>query len=130
MDKDKIKAIKRLVSDCTSGSKRKKKVLKGIDQCDVTFEGMLALMEKWNWSCCKLGQSFHLSFRMGKRILEPDREALGINSLLLPSIDRIDNNRGYMMDNIQIVTMAYNQMKNIYSEESIMEWINSINKTK
>jgi len=126
MDKDKRKTIQRLVSDCISGSKRKKKVLKGINQCDVTFEGMLALMEKWNWSCCKLGQSFHLTHRMGKRILEGDRKALGINSLLLPSIDRIDNNKGYMMDNIQIVSMAYNQMKNIYSEESIMEWINSI----
>jgi hypothetical protein len=126
MDKDKIKTIKRLVSDCRSGSKRKKKVLKGIDQCDVTFEGMTSLMEKWNWSCCKLGQQFHLTHIMGKRILEGDREALGINSLLLPSIDRIDNNKGYTMDNIQIVSMAYNQMKNIYSEESIMEWINAI----
>ena len=126
MDIDKIKAIKRLVYDCKSGSKRKKKVDKGINQCDVTFDSMLSLMEKWNWSCCKLGQPFDLSFRMGKRILEGDRRALGINSLLLPSIDRMDNNKGYMMDNIQIVSMAYNQMKNIYSEECIMEWINSI----
>ncbi len=122
---DKEKCIARLVSSCTTGSNRAKKILKGINQCDVTFEGMYALMEKWNWSCCKLGQPFDI---MGKRVLVENRKAAGINSLLLPSIDRIDNNKGYMLDNIQIVTMAYNQMKNIYSEESIMEWINTIKK--
>ena len=124
MNKDKIKAIKRLVHDCTSGSKRKKKVLKGINQCDVTFEGMLSLMESQQWSCCKDGHSFHLSFRMGKRILEGDRKALGINSLLLPSIDRIDNNKGYTMDNIQIVTLGYNNLKNRYGEEYVNEFLN------
>jgi len=128
MDKDKIKAIKRLVHDCTSGSKRKKKVLKGINQCDVTFEGMLSLMESQQWECAEGGQPFHLSFRMGKRILEPNRKALGINSTLLPSIDRIDNNKGYMMDNIRIVTNGYNQMRNIYEDNDVREWINSIKK--
>jgi hypothetical protein len=124
MNIDKIKAIKRLVSDCTSGSKRKKKVLKGIDQCDVTFEGMLSLMESQQWGCCKDGKPFHISFRAGKRILEPNRKALGINSLLLPSIDRIDNNRGYMMYNIQIVTLGYNNLKNRYGEEYVNEFLN------
>ena len=128
MDKDKRKTILKLVSDCRSGSKRKKKVLKGIDQCDVTFDSMLSLMESQQWSCCKDNQPFHLSFRMGKRILEPGRKALGINSTLLPSIDRIDNNKGYMMDNIQIVTMGYNNLKNRYGEEYVREWINLIKK--
>lgn len=128
MNIDKIKTIKRLVSDCTSGSKRKKKVLKGIDQCDVTFEGMLSLMESQQWECAAEGQPFHLSFRMGKRILEPDRKVLGINSTLLPSIDRIDNSKGYMMYNIQIVTLGYNNLKNRYGEEYVREWINLIKK--
>jgi hypothetical protein len=128
MDKDKIEAIKRLVYDCRSGSKRKKKVLKGIDQCDVTFDSMLSLMESQRWECAEGGQPFHLSFRMGKRILEGDRKALGINSTLLPSIDRIDNNKGYMMDNIRIVTNGYNQMRNIYEDSDVREWINSIKK--
>ena len=128
MNIDKIHAIKRLVYDCKSGSKRKKKVLKGIDQCDVTFDSMLSLMEKWNWSCCKLGQPFDLSFRMGKRILEPDRRALGINSTLIPSIDRIDNNKGYTMDNIRIVTNGYNQIRGQYEDSDVREWINLIKK--
>lgn len=128
MNIDKINAIKRLVYDCTSGSKRKKKVLKGIDQCDVTFDSMLSLMESQQWECAAEGQPFHLSFRMGKRILEPDRRALGINSTLLPSIDRIDNNKGYTMDNLQIVTLGYNNLKNRYGEEYVREWINLIKK--
>ena len=126
MNKDKIKTIKRLVTDCTSGSKRKKKVLKGIDQCDVTFDGMLSLMESQQWECAAEGQPFDLSFRMGKRILEPDRKALGINSTLLPSIDRIDNNKGYMMDNIRIVTNGYNQIRGKYDDSDVREWINLI----
>jgi len=128
MNIDKIKTIKRLVSDCMSGSKRKKKVLKGIDQCDVTFDSMLSLMEYQQWECAAEGQPFHLSFRMGKRILEPDRKALGINSTLLPSIDRIDNNKGYTMDNIRIVTNGYNQIRGQYEDSDVREWINLIKK--
>ena len=128
MNKDKIKTIKRLVSDCTSGSKRKKKVLKGINQCDVTFDSMLSLMEYQQWECAAEGQPFNLSFRMGKRILEGDRKALGINSTLLPSIDRIDNNKGYTMDNIRIVTNGYNQIRGQYEDSDVREWINLIKK--
>jgi hypothetical protein len=123
MNIDKIKTIKRLVSDCKSGSKRKKKIIKGINQCDVTFASMLSLMEKQNWKCAIRGQTFHLTHRMGKRILKGDRKALGINSTLLPSIDRIDNNKGYTMDNIRIVTNGYNQIRNRYEEREVMEWI-------
>jgi hypothetical protein len=128
MNIDKIKTIKRLVSDCTSGSKRKKKVLKGINQCDVTFDSMLSLMESQQWECAEVGQPFHLSFRMGKRILEGDRRALGINSTLIPSIDRIDNNKGYTMDNIRIVTNGYNQIRGQYEDSDVRQWINLINK--
>lgn len=126
MNIDKIKTIKRLVSDCKSGSNRDKKVRKGINQCDVTFDSMLALMESQQWKCDELGQSFHLTHRMGKRILEGDRRALGINSTLIPSIDRIDNNKGYTMDNIRIVTNGYNQMRNRYKDSDVKEWIDLI----
>jgi hypothetical protein len=54
------------------------------------------------------------------------RNALGINSLNLPSVDRIDNNRGYTMDNIQIVSLAYNNLKNRYDERFVRELINLI----
>jgi hypothetical protein len=65
---------------------------------------------------------------MGKRILEGDRRALGINSTLIPSIDRIDNNKGYTMDNIRIVTNGYNQIRGQYEDSDVRQWINLINK--
>ena len=123
MNKDKIKTIKRLVEGCRSGSKRKKKVLKGINQCDVTFDSMLALMENQQWKCAEGGQSFTI---MGNWILVRDRRALGINSTLLPSIDRIDNNKGYTMDNIRIVTNGYNQIRGKHDDSDVREWINLI----
>ena len=123
MNKDKTITIRRLVEACRSGSKRKKKVLKGINQCDVTFDSMLALMESQQWKCAEGGQSFAI---MGNWVLVSDRKAMGINSTLLPSIDRIDNNKGYTMDNIRIVTNGYNQIRGKYEDSDVREWINLI----
>ena len=51
----KEKTIARLVDNCKSASRRDKKIRKGINQCDVTFESMLSLMEKQNWKCAEMG---------------------------------------------------------------------------
>jgi len=116
----KEKTIARLVDNCKSASNRDKKKRKGINQCDVTFESMLSLMERQDWKCAIRGQSFVI---MDKRYKVEERKKLGINSLLIPSIDRIDNNKGYTMDNIRIVTNGYNQLRNRYEEREVMEWI-------
>jgi len=39
-----------------------------------------------------------------------------------PSIDRIDNNKGYTNDNIQVTCMIYNFCKNKFSEEQVNEF--------
>lgn len=38
-----------------------------------------------------------------------------------PSIDRIDNNKGYTQDNSQVVLIAYNKFKSNYNEEDIFK---------
>jgi len=38
-----------------------------------------------------------------------------------PSIDRIDNSRGYTKDNIQIVSWIYNCAKHTYSDDTVLE---------
>ena len=121
----KQKTITRLVDSCRTASRREKKVRKGIDQCDVTFESMESLMEYQQWKCAEKGHSFII---MDKRYKVEQRNALGINSLLLPSIDRIDNNKGYTMDNIRIVSFGYNQLRNRHSDSDVSEWINLIKK--
>jgi len=84
---------------------------------------MYALMETQQWKCAETNIPFVI---MDKQYKLDERNALGINSLNLPSIDRIDNNKGYMMDNIRIVSLAYNNLKNRYDEVYVREWINAV----
>lgn len=38
-----------------------------------------------------------------------------------PSIDRIDSNKGYIKDNIQVVTWIYNLAKNMYEHSDVLQ---------
>jgi hypothetical protein len=119
----KDRTIYRLFDSCRTASRRPKKVRKGIDYCNITYESMYELMEKQGWKCAETNIPFVI---MDKQYKVGERNALGINSLLLPSIDRIDNNKGYTMDNIRIVTNGYNNLKNIHSDLDVWQWINLI----
>ena len=115
--------IYRLFDSCRTGSRRPKKINKGINYCDITYESMYELMENQQWKCAETNIPFVI---MDKQYKLDERNVLGINSLNLPSIDRIDNNKGYTMDNIRIVSLAYNNLKNRYDEVFVREWINAI----
>jgi hypothetical protein len=119
----KQRTISRLAESCKTGSRRPKKIRKGINYCDVTYESMYELMENQQWKCAETNIPFVI---MDKKYKLAERNALGINSLNIPSIDRIDNNEGYIMDNIRIVSLAYNNLKNRYDEVFVREWINAI----
>ena len=84
---------------------------------------MYELMENQQWKCAETNIPFVI---MDQQYKVEQKKALGINSLLLPSIDRIDNNKGYTMDNIRIVTSGYNNLKNIHSDTDVWQWINAI----
>ena len=119
----KEKAVYRLFDACRTASRRPKKVRKGIDYSNITYESLYALMETQGWKCIETGIPFVI---MDNGYKVEERNRLGINSLNLPSVDRIDNNRGYTMDNIQIVSLAYNNLKNRYDERFVKEWIGLI----
>ena len=123
MKTPKQRTIYRLFDSCRTGSRRPKKINKGIDYCDITYESMYELMETQQWKCAETNIPFVI---MDKQYKLDERNTLGINSLNLPSIDRIDNNKGYTMDNIRIVSLAYNNLKNRYDEVFVREWINAI----
>ena len=119
--------VGRLLGQCTTASRRPKKVKKGIDQCEVTFELLYQMMETQNWRCIECGHPFLL---LEKRLTVKQTNELGLNRLFLPSVDRIDNNKGYTIDNVKIVSQGYNILKNIHSDEKAWEWISSIKSNK
>ena len=123
----KERVVAELVTMCRTASRRPKKVKKGITQCDVTFELLYQMMESQNWKCIETNLPLLI---LDSRLTIDETTELGMNRLFLPSIDRIDNNKGYTIDNIRIVTQGYNNLKNIYNDSEVWEWINLIKSNK
>jgi hypothetical protein len=123
----KDRTIYRLFDACRTASRRPKKIRKGIDYCNITYESMYNLMEAQQWKCAETNIPFVI---MDKQYKVEQRIELGINSLNLPSVDRIDNNKGYTIDNIRIVTNGYNNLKNVHSDKDVWQWINAVKSDK
>jgi hypothetical protein len=71
----------------------------------ITYEQLYSLMEKQNWRCYKTRIPFPILDKGYKRY---QLVQIGINPLIMPSIDRIDSNGHYTIDNIQIVIQYHN----------------------
>ena len=119
----KERTIAHLVEVCNTASKRQKKINKGINYCNITYESLYNLMEVQQWKCAETNIPFLI---LERKMKVDETNALGLNRLNLPSVDRIDNNKGYTMDNIKIVSLGYNNLKNRYDEVYVREWINEI----
>ena len=119
----KERTIAHLVEVCNTASKRQKKINKGINYCNITYESLYNLMEVQRWKCAETNIPFLI---LERKMKVDETNALGLNRLNLPSVDRIDNNKGYTMDNIKIVSLGYNNLKNRYDEVYVREWINAI----
>lgn len=50
------------------------------------------------------------------------------NYLATPSLDRIDNTKGYTKENVQVISMLANSMKNAASKELLIRFSKNINK--
>ena len=119
----KERTVYRLFDACRTASRRAKKIRKGIDYCNITYESIYNLMEVQRWKCAETNIPFVI---MDKQYKVEQRIELGINALNLPSVDRIDNNKGYTMDNIKIVSVGYNNLKNVHSDKDVWQWINAV----
>jgi hypothetical protein len=81
---------------------------KGLD-FDLTDEYMLNLLKSQNNKCSATGLQLESSQANTKKYKSP----------YTVSLDRIDSSKGYTKDNIQIVCVMFNEMKNIYSIEQV-----------
>ena len=70
-------------------------------KCDIELTLLFKLWNDQEGTCCRTGFSMSLGTGTAKN-----------KNLLAPSLDRIDNYQGYHDDNVQLVCVAYNLMKN------------------
>ena len=75
---------------------------------DLTLDYIMYLWEKQSGKCALTGMQMTYKFYEGR-----------VNSNV--SIDRIDSTKGYSKDNVQLVCMAANQMKNDLSMTEFIE---------
>jgi hypothetical protein len=94
----------------TSSTKREKR--KRICVFDITLEDVKNRVQLQNNKCIYTGREFVYAYN------ESDK----------PSIDRIDSNKGYTKDNIQMVTTRANAMKNDMTHEEFLKLIEDIYK--
>lgn len=80
---------------------------------DLTLDYLMYLWEKQNGKCALTGMQMTYKFYEGR-----------VNSNL--SVDRIDSTKGYSKDNVQLVCMAANQMKNDLSMGEFIEMCEAV----
>ena len=80
---------------------------------DLTLDYLMYLWEKQHGKCALTGIQMTYKFYEGR-----------VNTNL--SVDRIDSTKGYSKDNVQLVCMAANQMKNDLSIEEFVEMCEAV----
>lgn len=79
----------------------------------IEKEDIRALAERQQWTCARTGLPLDLT--MGKGQLP-----------FGPTIDRIDNERGYEVENIQLVCYIYNVAKNRFTDEDVLKFAEAL----
>ena len=83
---------------------------------DLTLDNLKLIWEKQNGKCAITGLQM---------ILPETTSSTNVGPKCV-SIDRIDNSKGYSIDNIQLVCYSANLARNIFTVESIKDFFNEI----
>lgn len=100
-----------------------KKLRRKYERNNLTIEFLEYLFNKQNGLCAISGvpMTYYHTFDVGKG---------GCGYPTNVSIDRIDSNKGYETDNIQLVCYIANVMKSTLTETELLWWCNQILQTK
>lgn len=107
-----IKHIKQLFKTCKASIKRRQNKERTIEcfEFDLTIDFILELARKQGNRCAYSGKLLIWS----------------IKNNYSTSIDRIDSDKGYTKDNVQLVSKIVNQAKNNLTHDEFLEMINTI----
>lgn len=94
-------------SNCRNGSVRRQELS---NDGYVTFDVLLALWNEQEGRCAVTGVSMTHVQGQGHRIMTN------------VTVDRIDNDKGYMEGNIRLVCKAVNLMKSMMTDRELVEW--------
>jgi len=83
---------------------------------NITYEYLWNLFNKQDKKCAVTNQSFEISTGKGLK----ERSPWSV------SIDRIDNSKGYIKGNVQLVTIMYNLCKNTWTHQDVITFSKSI----
>jgi hypothetical protein len=83
----------------------------------LTSELLFLLFELQEWKCKQTGIPFDLTTGKGKRPFGP-------------AVDRIKNEKGYSISNIQLVCNIYNYAKNEFTDDDVMMFANALIENK
>lgn len=95
-----------LINTCRQGIKRRIKKI----TCDLTVDQLLSLLERQNYRCALSG------------VLLTHK----VHDLSSVSVDRIDTDGDYTLNNIQLVCKAMNYAKSDHSNDEMIEFIAAI----
>ena len=99
--------------DCIRKAKKRSSLIK--KDFDITVPFLLKLLKDQNRSCAITGTEF--KFRS---------EFEGRMDQFRASVDRIDSNKGYTKDNVQLVCAQVNIMKHQSTETELLFWATKI----
>ena len=76
-------------------------------------------LEKINYRCEMTGVKFNLED-------EDDEMSLSMGGFYTPSIDRLDNSRGYVEDNVRVISSTVNRMRGAYDDNKFLTFCKAI----
>ena len=95
-----------------------RRALKRGKECDLTLEHMKEVFDKQDGKC----------IYSGVKLVETDNKVKN-DQIYAISLDRTDSSKGYVIGNIQFVSIAMNHLKNSMTHEQMLETLEIIKKS-